>query len=188
MHAMQYQFAFPSGFDLQLVRDRVADIGHRFDSLPGLHYKAFLVSERRGDEPACYAPLYVWRNRSGMHAFILSDAFAAVCEKYGRPVVQEWMPLHFIKNKGKGPMPLSATREFRALPADQNLATLASNETEWARVTAAHGGVHSVFVGVDVHSWTLARFVLWHREPDTEHPLELLYLAQAARGYHARGA
>lgn len=185
MHAMHYQFAFPDGFDLQSVRDRVAAIGHRFDGLPGLHFKAFLVSERRGGDPALYAPFYVWKSPQGMRDFLLSDAFAAVCARYGRPEVRQWMPLHFIDHPKEAATPAFATREIISLPAEKTLAAVADDEAAWARVTAAHAGVHAVFVGVDVHSWSRVRLVLWNTAPDGRPGFELLHLARAPSSPHA---
>jgi hypothetical protein len=64
MYAMQYGFDFPHDFDMGSVRARVAEIGARFDELPGLRHKAFLVADRSGDAAGRYTPFCaLWQSR-----------------------------------------------------------------------------------------------------------------------------
>lgn len=184
MHAMQYQFSFPTGFDLQSVRDRVAEIGSRFDQLPGLHYKAFLLSEPAGDEPALYAPFYVWRRPEGMRAFLLSESFKAVCDKYGRPSVHQWVPLYQEDGDATGAPPLYATRELTRATEVTELAELALTESKRSLHLLAEPGAHSAFVGIDTVGWTLIRLTLWTSRPpprEGSHLFELAHLARPPR-------
>ncbi|BDU21567.1 hypothetical protein DYGSA30_30240 [Dyella sp. GSA-30] len=88
---MQYRFDLEDDHDMKALRERVSVIGSGFNSLSGLVQKAFLVSSRANGRPNRYAPFYVWQDEQAMRAFLLSDAFARVCAKYGRPRVRAWM-------------------------------------------------------------------------------------------------
>ena len=187
MHAMQYQFEFSPGFDLQTVRDRVAELGPRFNDLPGLHYKAFLLSEASGEQPALYAPFYVWRRPEGMREFLLSDSFTAVCARYGRPGVHQWVPLWHQDGNFMEDPPAYATREFAKAAEFKGLVDLAERESERSRRVLMEPGAHSVFVGVDPVTWKLIRMTLWTSRPsprDGSHLFEVAYLSRPERSAH----
>lgn len=165
MLAMQYGFDLPDEFDMDAVRNRVAEIGSRFDGLPGLHLKAFLVAGKTGSAPNRYAPFYLWRESAGMTAFLMSESFRAVEAKYGRPMVRSWSPVAELQGRAAAGSPRFATQQFIDVPPGTDLVALAASERETAASMARDTALHSVFVGLDAHSWQLNRTALWRDEP-----------------------
>jgi hypothetical protein len=164
MWLMQYRFDFADDRDMADVRERIAVIGPDFDALPGLVQKAFLVSSRAEGRPNRYAPFYVWQNEQGMRSFLLSDAFARVCAKYGRPRVHAWLAVHSITGTDSR-LPRQATQQCIALEASTDLALLAADEQTYAETAAQDEALHSIHVGLDTSTWQLLRTCFWHQAP-----------------------
>jgi len=167
MLAMQYGFDFPDDFDLDSVRKRISEIGARFDGLPGLHLKAFLVAACSGAAPNRYAPFYLWNDPAGMTAFLMSDSFRAVAAKYGRPKVRSWSPIAHQHGPARAMTPTFATQQFIDLPPNTDLVALAATERD------------------DPHAWQLTRTALWSSAPQgiaDARTFELRYLATGS-GY-----
>lgn len=61
MYAMQYDIALPAGYDMTIIRERVATRGHALDDRAGLGLKAYLIRERgvAGSPVNQYAPFYL---------------------------------------------------------------------------------------------------------------------------------
>jgi len=69
MYAMQYAINLPADYDMQIIRDRVAETGHLMDGFAGLEFKAYLIREKaEGATRNAYAPFYVWRDIDGMRS------------------------------------------------------------------------------------------------------------------------
>jgi hypothetical protein len=164
MIAMQYRFDFPDGTDMSPIHRRVAEKGPGFDGLPGLEHKAFLVSDAAIGQPNRYAPFYVWRSANGMREFLLSDAFAALCEAFGRPEVVTWTVLRFRRFDTTRP-PAFATQETTSIAPGTNSRSLREQA-----LAAAHPqpGLHSSLLAIDPQRWTLTRVLLWHTLPAPE--------------------
>lgn len=161
MIAMQYRFDFPEGTDMTAIHRRASDKGPGFDGIAGLEQKAFLVADDALDQPNRYAPFYLWRSPTGMREFLLSEAFAALGQAFGRPEVVTWTVLRFRTFDTTRP-PLFATQDFTAVPSDggtQMLHELALNANR------PHPGLHSALVAVDPRRWLTTRLSLWHRQP-----------------------
>ncbi|MFM2485222.1 DUF4865 family protein [Celerinatantimonas yamalensis] len=96
MIAMQYSFEFPADYDMDIIRRRISDNGHLLNGFPDLLAKLYLFARR--DDPECqsakniYAPFYIWRQTQGMQDFLASKGFEALCEHFGRPHVNLWLP------------------------------------------------------------------------------------------------
>ncbi len=183
MLAMQYGFDFDDAFDMDTIRARVAAIGGRFSSVPGLQYKAFLITEHPRDGGNRYAPFYVWRDGTAMTEFLLSDAFRAVQQKFWRPAVQRWEAIALVSGPAANDMPRLATRETMAIAPDVDLAIAAATARTASRKMASAPGLHSQFVGLDTESWQWLRFSLWCTSlPPTVggERFEVLYLAMPA--------
>ncbi|WP_050476861.1 DUF4865 family protein [Herbaspirillum rhizosphaerae] len=162
MFAMQYGFDVA---DAEPVRARVREIGSRFDQLPGLYTKAFLVADAIDGNPARYTPFYLWDELDGMSDFLLSDAFRAVVAKYGRPVVQRWNKVAFFKGPAIAQTPVFATQQFIDIPADVDLAELCALHAVDAEAMVNEHGLHSVFLGLDTNAWKLMKISLWQTRP-----------------------
>ena len=66
MIAMQYSFALPSDYDMDIIAHRIADKGHFTDALPGLIFKAYLSADKNtkpaNSQDNLYAPFYLWED------------------------------------------------------------------------------------------------------------------------------
>lgn len=164
MWLMQYRFDFPDHHDMAAVRERIAVIGPDFDSLPGLVQKAFLISSHAEGRSNRYAPFYVWQNEQGMRSFLLSDAFARVCAKYGRPRVCAWLAVHSVTSNDAR-LPRQATQQCIPLEASTDLSLLVADERVRAETAAKDEALHSIHVGLDTTTWQLVRTCFWHRMP-----------------------
>lgn len=162
MFAMQYGFDVT---DAEAVRQRVQEIGSRFDQLPGLYTKAFLVADAIDGSPARYTPFYIWNELSGMRDFLLSDAFRAVIAKYGRPVVQRWNKIAFFQGQAAMQTPVLAIQQFIDIPENVDPAQLCALQATEAEAMTHEHGLHSVFLGLDTSTWKLMRISLWHVAP-----------------------
>ncbi|MFR6488066.1 MAG: DUF4865 family protein [Clostridium sp.] len=75
MIAMQYRIMLPNSYDMQLIRKRVADNGHKTDGFPDLICKAYLMKESSNSYSGKeYSPLYIWNRSEGMNKFLF-DGF-----------------------------------------------------------------------------------------------------------------
>ncbi|WP_030045114.1 DUF4865 family protein, partial [Streptomyces resistomycificus] len=97
MHAMQYELTLPADYDMDVVRGRVARIGHLLDDWEGLGIKAYLMRERGvGGSPVNqYAPFYLWNTVDGMNSFLWGGAFQGLSDDFGRPPVRQWTGLAY---------------------------------------------------------------------------------------------
>lgn len=161
MLASHYSFEFEKSFDMMEIRDRVAMVGHKFDSLPGLYLKAFLAAESSSTQASCYAPFYIWSDERAMTDFLLSDSFRAVASKFGRPSVTTWDTVALVHGKTTSEQPIVATQQLIDLPEDCDLTTIAAEELQHCAAQADTPGLHTIFSGIDVRSWRLLRVSLW---------------------------
>jgi hypothetical protein len=182
MYEMQYGFDFPDDFDMHSVRERVAEIGARFDELPGLHHKAFLVADRTDVAAGRYTPFYVWRDLEGMMRFLSSASFEAVAAKYGRPSVAGWHGLVQMDGPAVAEGPRFAVQQVVDIGPSITLAQLEPIERAQAGVLATVPDVHSVSIGVDPDRWQLLRTTLWRSKPPASvagRVFEVAYLARS---------
>jgi Domain of unknown function (DUF4865) len=171
MLLMQYRFDFADDHDMGAVRERISAIAPGFNSLGGLVHKAFLVSSLADGSSNRYAPFYVWKNDEAMRAFLVSDAFARVCAKYGRPKVRAWIALH-SKTGSLSKIPVRATQEFIPVEPSSDLAVLAAHEQARADVAARDGSLHSIHIGLDTTTWQLVRMYFWHHASATKQDVD----------------
>lgn len=179
MLLMQYRFDVEDDHDMRALRERISVIGPNFNSLAGLVQKAFLVSLHTHGRPHRYAPFYVWQDDEAMNAFLLSDAFARVCAKYGRPTVRASMTLH-SQTGSFSQVPAHATQEFISVDPSTDLRRLASEEKAMADAAGHDERLHSIHVGLDTTMWQLVRTCFWHQPSETTHGIDaydLEYLA-----------
>ncbi|WP_431257309.1 DUF4865 family protein [Roseateles chitinivorans] len=184
MFSMQYGFDFPETFDIDTVRQRAVEIGPRFDALPGLRYKGFLVSERTAQAPARYSPFYLWEDLGGMQSFLSSAAFQALVDKYGRPVVDQWLPLaHRQADDAAATTPRHATQEIAAVGDAQNIGELQVRAAARVRELAALPGFHTAIAALDASTWRQALTVFWTSPPEASwgRMYEVPYFSRPAR-------
>jgi hypothetical protein len=171
MITMQYRIVLPADYDMDIIRQRVAERGHLTDRFPHLAFKAYLIADRstthgHGGENL-YAPFYLWHNTQGMNEFLGGAGFAAVVDSFGRPVVQTWSVW-----RADAAADLSsatyATRELAPIPAHATLGEL--RDAEQARLqTDLDQGALAAVSAYDPAHWNVVRFRLWRdavKQPD----------------------
>ena len=166
MFAMQYGFDFPSNFEMNDILARSADIGEKFNALPGLYHKAFLVGGRSQGHANRYTPFYLWQDMEGMTAFLESESFAAVSGHFGRPSVKRWNGIAFFEGAAVGSSPSFAVQETVVLDHDVDLAQVLETERKASAALVSNGDLHTAFVGLDPERWELMRISLWLGRPE----------------------
>ncbi|MFD5947436.1 DUF4865 family protein [Streptomyces collinus] len=192
MHAMQYELTLPAGYDMGLIRDRVARRGHLLDDWAGLGLKAYLIRERglRGSPVAQYAPFYLWNTVDGMNAFLWGGGFQGVSDDFGRPSVRQWTGLAY--EEGGGSHAGFAVRRRQPVPDSKPLADAAAEAVGEARRLARERGAVLAAAAVDTSRWELVHFSLWERwEQDAPKAdgevFEVLHLSAPGRDRLPRG-
>ncbi|MEU2541318.1 DUF4865 family protein [Streptomyces iakyrus] len=192
MHAMQYELTLPAGYDMGLIRDRVARRGHLLDDWDGLGLKAYLIRERgrRGSPVDQYAPFYLWNTVDGMNAFLWGGGFQGVSDDFGRPSVRQWTGLAY--EEGGGSHARFAVRRRQPVPDGAPLAEAAADAVGEARRLAVEDGAVLAAVAVDTSRWELVHFSLWERWDQDRHQadgevFEVLHLSAPGRDRLPRG-
>lgn len=164
MLAMQYSFALPADYDMDIIRERIASKGHLFDAFPQLQFKAFQFACRdqahHHTNENCYAPFYVWKNNAGMNEFLASSGFAALVSAFGWPTIRTWSvwEARLLPTMGSA---LCATHEIMAIAPHTALAELQKAEVEQVRKDIEQHGALAGVVGFEPTTWTLVRYRLW---------------------------
>ncbi|MDH2067156.1 DUF4865 family protein [Pantoea sp. GD03673] len=93
MIIMHYRFTLPADYDMGIIAQRISLNGARLDGFPGLVAKAYLYAcrEEGGLNENRYAPLYFWREASGMQRFLQSPGFMKLVRDFGWPIIESWL-------------------------------------------------------------------------------------------------
>ncbi|WP_165956767.1 DUF4865 family protein [Kribbella antibiotica] len=171
MIVMQYQLPLPSDYDVSTLRDRIPAIGARFDNLPGLGFKAFLLREQgvNGSPLNQYAPFYVWTDPAAAGAFLwdgASGGFTGVVGKYGRPAAQIWITGGYHRGAGFGAPVTHAVRVVTPVPADIDPAETATATRETVDKRLDEADLHSMTWAIDPRTWELLTFTMHTKRPD----------------------
>lgn len=168
MIAMQYSFALPADYDMQIIERRIREKGALMDGFGGLGFKAYLSARRAGGAAPSvtnlYAPFYLWQRTEGMADFLTGPAFAALSRDFGRPRVETWAVWHARLPTGPGAARFAA-RETLPLDADANLAAISAAEVEEVERALSQGALAAV-TGFDPGQWEMVRFRLWPELPN----------------------
>lgn len=165
---MQYEIGMPAGYDMHLIRRRVADKGPLLDHMPGLGLKAYLIREqgKEGSTVNQYAPFYLWASTGGMSRFLWGGGgFAGIVASFGRPPVRHWTGAAFALGPAAQSAPTRATRIIEPLAADVDPAAAVEAASQQLAGRAGNPHVHSTALAVDPQSWTLVHFTLWITVP-----------------------
>ncbi|MGE7883936.1 DUF4865 family protein [Bacillus sp. NPDC094077] len=95
MIGMQYKIIFPKDYDMEIIRKRVKDNGHKTDGFQELNFKAYLITEtgKEGNLYNCYAPLYIWNSHEGMNKFIFEGYYDNILQSFGWQQINIGVPL-----------------------------------------------------------------------------------------------
>lgn len=95
MIGMQYKVILPKDYDMEIIRNRVKDNGHKTDGFQDLNFKAYLITEagKDGNFCNCYAPLYIWNGHEGMNKFIFEGYYDNILQSFGWQQINIGVPL-----------------------------------------------------------------------------------------------
>ncbi|MFJ5304654.1 DUF4865 family protein [Streptomyces sp. NPDC088350] len=191
MHAMHYELTLPGDYDMGIIRNRVARVGHLLDDWDGLGFKAYLVRERgvHGSPVNQYAPFYLWNTVEGMNRFLWGGAFQRLVNDFGRPEVVQWTGLAYEEGGAAGsPAAVAVRRRQRMAEGGELVAVMEEAVGETRRLAGEDGAVLAT-AAVDPHRWELVHFSLWeHDMPKAEGDVfQVLHLSEPGRGGLPRG-
>jgi Domain of unknown function (DUF4865) len=85
MDLIQYAFPLDKNHCMDAIRQRVAAKRHLLDNVPGLRWKAWLISEPLAGtrQAKSYAPLYQFDSMESTLAFLSSDLYRGVTNDFG---------------------------------------------------------------------------------------------------------
>ncbi|MET8079606.1 DUF4865 family protein [Streptomyces sp. NPDC005303] len=191
MHAMQYELTLPSDYDMDVVRARVARIGHLLDDWDGLGFKTYLMRERgvNGSPVNQYAPFYLWNTMEGMNTFLWGGAFQGLSDDFGRPSVRQWTGLSYEEGGAAGSPARLAVRRRQPVAEGVELAEVMAEAVGETERLAGKDGAVSAAAAVDTARWELVHFSLWTQEsPEADGEVfEVLHVSEPERGLLPRG-
>ncbi|MER6984098.1 DUF4865 family protein [Streptomyces carpinensis] len=169
MHAMQYEVTLPADYDMDVIRDRVARLGHLLDDWEGLGLKAYLMRERGvGGSPVNqYAPFYLWDTVEGMNSFLWGGPFQGLAGDFGRPTVRQWTGLAYEEGTAGDASAAVAVRHRRPVPEGVVVADHMADVVSSTRRLADRDGAVLAAAAVDTSRWESVHFSLWtHRDAE----------------------
>jgi hypothetical protein len=191
MHALQYEITLPADYDMTVVRDRVARVGHRLDAWNGLGIKAYLMRERGVDGSPVnqYAPFYLWNTAEGMNAFLWGGAFQGLVNDFGRPVVRHWTGLAYEEGGASGSPAVVAVRRRQAVAEGVELSEAMEEAAREAGRLASLDGAVCAGAAVDPRHWEVVHFSLWeHGSPKAPGDVfQVLHVSEPERDSLPRG-
>ena len=171
MFILNYQLTLPASFDMAGLRERIPAIGARFDDLPGIGAKAFLLRENgvNGSAVNQYAPFYLFTDEAAAASFLWDgENFSGVVSAYGRPIGQTWIGSGYLRGPAILSTPVWAVRTISRLPADEAPAALVRTTRSRLEARREEPGLHSVACGIDPRTWELVVFAMHSTKPDPQ--------------------
>jgi hypothetical protein len=191
MHAMQYGLTLPRDYDMGVIRDRVARVGHLLDDWDGLGLKVYLLRERgvHGSPVNQYAPFYLWNTVEGMNRFLWGGAFQRLVDDFGRPEVVRWTGLAYEEGGGAGSPAAVAVRRRQRIAEGGELSAVMEEAVDETRRLAGEDGAVLAAAAVDPYRWELVHFSLWeHEAPKAEGDVfQVLHVSAPGRDALPRG-
>ncbi len=184
MYAMQYAINLPADYDMQIIRDRVAETGHLMDGFAGLEFKTYLIREKaEGATRNAYAPFYVWRDIDGMRSFCWGElGYSAIVRDFGRQPIQDWTVAQLVP----GPAPYTDTRSLTMstvqLPEGEAPSQCLDAVTQ-PFLTQVDDQTVNRLAAVDITTWTVVLVELSSRPAEQADPrvtgYEVLHVSTA---------
>ncbi|MDR7002791.1 DUF4865 family protein [Neobacillus niacini] len=95
MIATQYKITLPSDYDMNIIKERVRNNGHKTDGFDDLKFKLYLVSEKgiNHNLQNSYCPLYLWKGSNGLNKFLFNGFYDNIINSFGWQRVNVGIPL-----------------------------------------------------------------------------------------------
>jgi len=152
MYAMQYEIGLLAGYDIAIIRHRVATKGPLLDTMPGLGLKAYLIREqgKNGSSVNLYAPFYLWASIQGMNDFLWNGGgFGGIVTSFGRPPVHHWTGVACLPGPRLYSAPTWATRIIEPIAPEVDPAEAVEDARNDTARRSRLCNVHSTAIAVD---------------------------------------
>ena len=85
MIATQYKIILPSNYDMNIIKDRVKNNGHKTDGFEDLKVKLYLITEKgeNNNLQNSYCPLYIWKDSKGLNKFLFDGFYDNIITSFG---------------------------------------------------------------------------------------------------------
>lgn len=95
MITTQYKIALPSDYDMNIIKERVKNNGHKTDRFDDLRFKLYLITEKGKNHNLqnSYCPLYLWKNHNGLNKFLFESYYDNILTSFGWQQVKVGIPL-----------------------------------------------------------------------------------------------
>jgi Domain of unknown function (DUF4865) len=95
MIATQYKITLPSDYDMDIIKDRVRNNGHKTDGFEDLKFKLYLITEKgiNGNLQNGYCPLYLWKDSNGLNKFLFNGFYDNILNSFGWQRINIGIPL-----------------------------------------------------------------------------------------------
>lgn len=95
MIASQYKIILPANYDMDIIRKRVKENGHKTDGFYGFKFKLYLITEKgiNNNMQNSYSPLYVWNDSEGLNKFLFEGFYDNIITSFGWQKVNIGIPL-----------------------------------------------------------------------------------------------
>jgi hypothetical protein len=95
MIVSQYKIILPANYDMDIIRKRVKDNGHKTDGFYGLKFKLYLITEKgiNNNLQNSYSPLYLWNDSEGLNKFLFEGFYDNIIQSFGWQNVNIGIPL-----------------------------------------------------------------------------------------------
>lgn len=95
MIATQYKIILPSNYDMNIIKDRVKNNGHKTDGFEDLKVKLYLITEKgkNNNLQNSYCPLYIWKDSRGLNKFLFDGFYDNIITSFGWQKVNVGIPL-----------------------------------------------------------------------------------------------
>jgi len=95
MIATQYKIILPSNYEMNIIKDRVKNNGHKTDGFEDLKFKLYLITEKgkNNNLQNSYCPLYIWKDSKGLNKFLFDGFYDNIITSFGWQQVNIGIPL-----------------------------------------------------------------------------------------------
>ena len=93
--ATQYKITLPTDYDMNIIRDRVRNNGHKTDGFEDLKFKLYLITEKGIDNNLqnSYSPFYLWKGTNGLNKFLFNGFYDNIINSFGWQHINVGIPL-----------------------------------------------------------------------------------------------
>ncbi|MEZ0054150.1 hypothetical protein ABIA30_005190 [Mycobacterium sp. MAA66] len=174
MIVAHYEHRFPEWHGVSRERELTQEDSARWDSVPGMYFKAFLIREkgRYGAAWNGFSSLYLWDNEDWFGNFLVPDpaVFAHnwfginnVVKRFGRPQIATSTVLD--ARKGPGENARFAYIEHRDIHPDADIAATSRDEIANNQAAAAAPGTVATVAAINPNTWRFTRILLSENAP-----------------------